>query len=92
MSKRSLEPSFSIASLLSEAVNAEGSARLFCGTSPIEPGSGARNMLLKTRIGKKEFGATAKCNVSNFPVVELIPLSRFTSRSMVTLPLATIIF
>jgi hypothetical protein len=56
--------------------------------------------LLKTRIGKKEFGATAKCNsesfgegaVSNLPVVELIPLIRLRSMSMVTLPLATIIF
>jgi hypothetical protein len=57
-------------------------------------------MLLKTRTGKKEFGATAKCNsesfcegaVSDLPVVELIPLILSRSRSMVALPLATIIF
>jgi hypothetical protein len=60
-------------------------------------------MLLKTRTGKKEFGATAKCNsesfrdgaVSNLPVVESRKLSGlilFRSSSMVALPLATIIF
>ena len=92
MSKGSLEPIFSIASLLSDAVNAGGRTTLFCGTSPIEPGFGPRNRLLKTRTGKKEFGATAKCNVSSFPAVELIPLILFRSRSMVALPLATIIF
>ncbi len=100
MAKGSLEPIFSIASLLSEAVNAGGRLRLFCGTSAIEPDSAPRNTLLKTRTGKKEFGATAKCNsesfceevVSDLPVVELIPLILSKSKSMVALPLATIIF
>ncbi|PYK27084.1 MAG: hypothetical protein DME52_04800 [Verrucomicrobia bacterium] len=92
ISKVSPEWTFSIVSLLSDAVNTAGSATLFCGTSAIEPASVPRNTLLKTSTGKKEFGATPKCNVSNFPVVELIPLIRFRSMSMVTLPLATIIF
>src|SRR5437763_12084037 len=100
MEKGSLEPIFSIASLLSDASKAGGRLRLFCGTSPIEPDCDPRNTLLKTRTGKKEFGATAKCNfesfrdgaVSNLPVVEVIPLILLKSRFMVALPLATIIF
>src|SRR4030095_12116734 len=51
-----------------------------------------RNELLKIRIGKNEFAATAKRNVSTFSVVELIPLSRFRSMSMVALPLFKSIF
>ena len=82
----------SMVRLLTEAVNTAGSATLFCGTSAIEPVSARRNTLLNTSTGKKELGATPKCNVSNFRVVELTPLIRFRSMSMLTLPLATIIF
>ena len=92
MSKVSPECACSIVSLLSEAVNTAGSATLFCGTSAMEPVSARRNTLLNTSTGKKEVGATPKCNVSDFRVVELTPLIRFTSMSMLTLPLATIIF
>ena len=77
---------------LSEAVNAEGSAALFSGTNSIEPGSSPRNKLLNTRIGKKELGAAAKCNVTGLATRELLPFNPLRSSCIVTLPLSTIIF
>ena len=62
----------------------------FVATNPTAPDSGPRRTLLTTRIVKKEFGRASKRNVSSFDSpVEAIPLSRFKSRSMMTVPLAT---
>ena len=68
--------------------------RCFSGINPIEPMSGPRKALLKTRTVKKELGPTSKRNVSSFDSLssESIPLSRFKSRSIATFPFATIIF
>mgnify|MGYP001155381882 CR=1 FL=1 len=65
----------------------EGLARI----KAIDPGSGPRNSSLKTKIGKNELAATANCSVVGLSGTETNPFKRLTSRSIVTLPLSTII-
>jgi hypothetical protein len=64
-------------SWLMDALNGSGRTAVFPGMSPIEPSSGPRKILLKTRIVKKELGPTWKRNVSSFDsfVAESIPFS-----------------
>ena len=62
------------------------------GTKAIEPGSSPRSRSLKTRIGKKELGAAAKCNVTGLATRELLPFNPFRSSCIVTLAFSTIIF
>ena len=58
----------------------------------MEPVSAVRNRSLRTRIGRKELAAAAKCNVTGLATKELLPFNPFRSTSNVTLPLSTIIF
>ena len=64
----------------------------FCKASAIEPGWSPRNKSLKTRTGKKELGAAAKCNVTGLATRELLPFNPFRSSCIVTLAFSTIIF
>jgi len=64
----------------------------FCKASAIEPGCSPRNKLLKTRTGKKEFGAAAKCNTTGLVTRELLPFNPFKSSCIVMLAFSTIIF
>src|SRR5438552_19050860 len=62
------------------------------GTKVIDPCSGPRSRLLDTRMGKKELAPTANWSVAGLATRELFPLNPLRSRSIVTLPLSTIIF
>ena len=64
----------------------------FCKASVIEPGCSPRNKSLKTRTGKKELGAAAKCNVTGLVTRESLAFNPFRSSCIVTLAFSTIIF
>ena len=91
-SEASHDGSFSITNCLRDAPSWAGTLGAFCGISAIDPGSGPRNRSLKTTMGKNELAATANCNVTGLATREMFPFNPFRSRSIVTLPLSTIIF
>src|ERR1051325_6169757 len=93
-SKFSVDGSFSTTRWFRAAASLAGSGGMvaICGTSAIEPVSGPRNRLLKTKTVKKELFAAAKCNVAGTAAAEVIPFNQLVLSCTVTLPVWIIIF